>query len=158
MPRDPRILVHVLTAGILSVGVAHAEIERFAEVLPGIFRGSKPTTHADFDFLKARGVRTILNLQTLPWDNWAEHQHAREHEIGYRNIHIVGLPLAPSETRVKEALVTLTDPSLRPIFVHCKLGRDCTSMIVGLRCLPEHAAGEGKPERLHALQRVACSA
>ncbi len=132
MPLDPRILVPILIASMFSVGVAHAELQRFAEVSPGIFRGSKPTTHADFDFLKARGVRTILNLQTLPWDTWAERQHARQHEIEYRNIHIVGLPLAPGERRVKEALLTMTDPSLQPIFVHCRLGRDRTSMIVGL--------------------------
>ena len=88
MPRNPRILVHVLIAGILSTGVAHAEIQRFAEVSPGIFRGSKPTTQADFDFLKARGVRTILSIQTLPWDSFTERRDARQHEIEYRNIHI----------------------------------------------------------------------
>jgi protein tyrosine/serine phosphatase len=132
MPRDPRTLVHVLIAGILAVGVAHAEIERFAEVSPGIFRGSQPTTQADFDFLKARGVRTILSLQTLPWHSATERRNAHHNEIEYRNVHMMAFPLAPSERRVKEALLTLTDPSLHPIFLHCKLGRDRTSMIVGL--------------------------
>jgi protein tyrosine/serine phosphatase len=132
MPLDPRILVHVLIAGILSVGVAHAEIERFAEVSPAIFRGSQPTTQADFDFLKARGVRTILSLQTLTWDILPERRDAHHNEIEYRNVPLLALPLAPDERRVKEALLTLTDPSLHPIFVHCSLGRDRTSMIVGL--------------------------
>jgi len=131
-PLDHRILVHVLIVGILSVGVAHAGIERFAEVAPGIFRGSQPTTQADFDFLKARSVRTILSLQTLSWDILPERRDAHHNKIEYRNVYIVAFPLPPGETRVKEALLTLTDPSLHPIFVHCSLGRDRTSMIVGL--------------------------
>ena len=131
-PLDHRILVHVLIVGILSVGVAHAGIERFAEVAPGIFRGSQPTTQADFDFLKARSVRTIPSLQTLSWDILPERRDAHHNKIEYRNVYIVAFPLPPGETRVKEALLTLTDPSLHPIFVHCSLGRDRTSMIVGL--------------------------
>jgi protein-tyrosine phosphatase len=132
MPLDPCVLVHVLIAGILSVGVARAEIQRFAEVSPGIFRGSQPTTQADFDFLKVRGVRTILSLQTLPWDIWPERRGAHHNGIEYHNVPIPAFPLAPGERRVQETLLTLTDPSLHPIFVHCSLGRDRTSMIVGL--------------------------
>jgi protein-tyrosine phosphatase len=128
----PRILIQVLVGGILFAGAANAEIERFAEVSPGIFRGSKPTTQADFDFLKAHEVRTILSLQTLPWDIITERRHARENKIEYRNVYILAFPLAPSESRVKDALLTLADPSLHPIFIHCRLGRDRTGMIVGL--------------------------
>ena len=128
----PRILIQVLVGGIISVGVANAEIERFAEVSLGIFRGSKPTTQADFDFLKAHGVRAILSLQTLPWDIFTERRHARENKIEYRNVYIPALFLAPSERHVKEVLLTLADPSLHPIFIHCRLGRDRTGMIVGL--------------------------
>jgi Tyrosine phosphatase family len=128
----PQILIQVLVGGILFAGVANAEIERFAKVSPGIFRGAKPATQADFDFLKAHEVRTILSLQTLPRDIYAERRHARENEIEYRNVYIFGLPLAPSERRVKMALLTLADPSLHPIFIHYRLGRDRTGMIVGL--------------------------
>lgn len=127
-----RILIQVLVGGVISVAAANAEIERFAEVSPGIFRGSQPTTQADFDFLKAHGVRSILSLQTFPWDIVTERRRARDNAIEYRNVYTPALPLAPSERRVKEALVTLADPALHPIFVHCRLGRDRTGMIVGL--------------------------
>jgi len=127
-----QILIQGLVGGILFAGVANAEIERFAEVSPGIFRGSKPVSQADFDFLKAHGVRAILSLQALPWDVFTERRQARKNKIEYRNVYIPALPLAPGESRVKEVLLTLADPSLHPIFIHCRLGRDRTGMIVGL--------------------------
>ena len=38
----------------------------------------------------------------------------------------------PREKRVKQALLILNDPSLRPIFIHCLLGQDRNTFIVGL--------------------------
>ena len=50
----------------------------------------------------------------------------------YRNVPILASPLAPSERQVKQALLILNDPSLRPIFVHCLLGEDRNTFIIGL--------------------------
>jgi protein tyrosine/serine phosphatase len=91
-----------------------------------------PRTQADFDALKARGVRTILSLQQEPWDIWPERRHARRHGFQYRNVPIFASPLVPSQKRVKQALLVLNDPSLRPIFVHCLLGKDRNTFIIGL--------------------------
>jgi protein-tyrosine phosphatase len=44
----------------------------------------------------------------------------------------VASPLEPSEKRVKQALLLLDDPSLRPVFVHCQLGEDRSTFIIGL--------------------------
>ena len=41
-------------------------------------------------------------------------------------------PIAPSETHVRQALCLLTDKRLRPIYFHCDVGRDRTSLIATL--------------------------
>lgn len=102
------------------------------EVSPGILVGGEPRGQADYDALRARGVRTIVSLQVLPWDVARGRRHAEASGFAFRNAPIVASPLKPSERRVKEALLTLRDPALRPIYLHCKLGRDRAPMIVGL--------------------------
>jgi hypothetical protein len=90
------------------------------EVSPGIFVGSKPTTKRDFDALRAHGICTILSLQQMPWDIWPERRAARNCGTVYRDVPILASPLQPREKRVKEALLIMSDPSLRPIFIHPK--------------------------------------
>ncbi len=102
------------------------------EVAPGIYEGRKPWTQRGFDALRAHGVRTILNLEDMPWDVYPEMWQAHHNGLEYRNIPILAAPVAPSEKRVTEALQILADPSLRPIFVHCFLGEDRSSFIIGL--------------------------
>jgi protein tyrosine/serine phosphatase len=41
-------------------------------------------------------------------------------------------PVPPSEEHVNQILSTLRDPSRRPVYLHCVLGRDRTSLIAGL--------------------------
>lgn len=102
------------------------------EVSPGILVGRQPRDQADYDALRARGVRTILSLQALPWDVAWGRRHAQSSGFAFRSAPVIASPLKPSERRVEEALLTLRDPALRPIYLHCKLGRDRAAMIVGL--------------------------
>ncbi len=102
------------------------------EVAPGIYTGRKPWTQAAFNELHARGIRTILNLEEMPWDVWPEGRLAHRNGIEYWNIPILAAPLLPSEKRVKQALSIMNDTSLRPIFVHCFLGEDRSTFIIGL--------------------------
>jgi protein-tyrosine phosphatase len=102
------------------------------EVSPGIFEGPKPRSQADFDALRAKGVRTILSLEMMPWDIGPERRHAQRNGIRYRDVPILASPLEPSEKRVKAALLALHDRSLRPVFIHCLLGEDRNVFIVGL--------------------------
>ena len=126
-------LAATLAVATLSAGCASTSGPlTIAEVSPGIFVGSKPSTPAHFDTLRAHGIRTILSLQQLPWDIYPERSSARRSGTAYRDVPILASPLEPREKRVKEALLTLSDPSLRPIFVHCLLGRDRTAFLVGL--------------------------
>src|ERR1017187_5412053 len=127
------ILAVMLAVAMLSAGCATPSGPlSVIEVSPGIFEGSKPTTPAHFDALRARGIRTILSLQQLPWDIYPERRSARKRGFAYRDVPILASPREPSERLVKEALLELSDPALRPIFVHCLLGKDRTAFIMGL--------------------------
>jgi hypothetical protein len=101
-------------------------------VAPGIFEGCKPRTQADFVTLRRQGIRTILSLETLSLHIEPERRLAEENGFIFRNVPIVPSPLQPSEQQVKEALLTLNDQSLQPIFVHCLVGQDRCTFIAAL--------------------------
>lgn len=102
------------------------------QVSPGILTGRQPRDQVDYEALKAQGVRTILSVQVLPWDVARGRRQAELFGITFRNLPIPAWVLKPSESLVKEALMTLRDRTLRPIYFHCKLGRDRAVLIVGL--------------------------
>ena len=102
------------------------------EASPGILIGTQPTKDADLDILHARGVRTVLSLQCLPWNVRASERLARAQGMNFRHVYIPAWPLEPSERRVKQAVLILKDKSLQPIFVHCYLGHDRAALMVGL--------------------------
>ena len=120
-----------LWATLLVAGCASRPFP-VVEVSPGIFEGYKPRRQADFDTLRARGVRTIVSLQQMPWDIWPERRHALSSGFEYRNVPIMASPLEPGEEAVKRALLLLNDRSLRPVFVHCFAGKDRCTLTVGL--------------------------
>jgi hypothetical protein len=127
------VLSLALLAGLLCGGCLTQPYQLpVVEVSPGIFEGPKPRSQADFDALRAKGVRTILSLEMMPWDIWLERRHARRNGIRYLDVPILASPLEPSGKRVKEALLLLQDRSLRPIYIHCLLGEDRNVFIIGL--------------------------
>lgn len=122
-----------LVAGLLCAGCATTHHSfPLTEVSPGIFEGYKPWKQADFETLRAHGIRTILSLEQMPWDIWFEQQQTRRNGIEYRDVPILASPLEPREKQVKQALLLLGEPALRPVFVHCFLGKDRTTFIIGL--------------------------
>jgi protein tyrosine phosphatase (PTP) superfamily phosphohydrolase (DUF442 family) len=109
---------------------AFAKIDKLLPVDTGLFRGSQPTSQADYDQLKQLGVKTILNLR---WDKSvaASKAAAEANGFGFVNIPIVAAD-GPTDAQVAQALSVLRDPTLRPTFFHCTLGRDRTGLIAAL--------------------------
>jgi hypothetical protein len=102
------------------------------EALPGIFEGRKPTSNADFAALRQHGIRTIVSVQAMAGAVNRERRHAQQTGFCFRNVPIVASPFGPREQNVKAALEIMATPSLRPIYVHCLLGRDRTEVLLAL--------------------------
>jgi hypothetical protein len=107
-------------------------IIRFGEIDEGVYKGSKPKSDADFRFLRSRNVRTIVDLQFVPVLYRLEKEKAEKYEIRVIPVTMNASPVAPSEAHVRRALCLLADKSLRPVYFHCDLGRDRTSLIATL--------------------------
>ena len=107
-------------------------IVRFAEVDQGVYKGSKPKTDADYRFLQSKNVRTVVDIKFFPLLYRFEKRKAEKYGITVIPVTINASPIAPSESHVRQALCLLADKRLRPIYFHCSVGRDRTSLIATL--------------------------
>jgi protein tyrosine phosphatase (PTP) superfamily phosphohydrolase (DUF442 family) len=104
----------------------------FHQAFPGVFVGCRPKKQADFDALRQNGIRTIISYESFTWHVAPERRKAQRNNIAFVNVPVFASPLGPSERSIEQALRTLNDNSLRPVYVHCLYGRDRTAMILGL--------------------------
>ena len=107
-------------------------IIRFAQVDDGIYRGSTPKSDADFEFLKSKHIKYVMDLEFIPFLSVQERRKAKKYGITYISALINGSPIPPSEKHVNRILLVLQDKRFRPIYFHCALGRDRTSLIAAL--------------------------
>lgn len=107
-------------------------IVRFGEVDNGVFKGSKPKNDADYRFLKSKNVRHIIDIKFFPLLYRSEQRHARKFGMIVFPVTMNASPIAPSEDHVREILCLLQDKRLRPVYFHCSVGRDRTSLIATL--------------------------
>ena len=121
-----------LGIGLCSTGCAGHRPFVATPVAPGLLVGRQPRGQADYELLRAQGVRTILSLQVLPWDVAYGRSHAETFGFAYRHVPVSASPLEPGQAHIKAALALLGDPELRPVFIHCNLGRDRAALVVGL--------------------------
>jgi hypothetical protein len=129
--------------------VGHS-IKKFSQVSPALYRGSRPNDPEDFDFLESKGIKTIVSLEEMPWHVGPEREKAKG-RFGFINVGITASPFEPNENDVDLALQYLNDPEIpKPVYVHCAIGRDRTSLIVGLyriqteSCAPKETWNEMK--------------
>jgi len=107
-------------------------ITHFAELDDGVYKGSGPKNDADYRFLQSKNIKYILDLQLFPFLHVREKHKAAKYGIVFLSARINASPLAPSEKHVSRILAVLRDPRYRPIYFHCDLGRDRTSLIAAL--------------------------
>jgi len=105
-------------------------IPRFEEMEPGLARGGQPTTEG-LQFLRAQGYRTVVSFR----------QDSRERRalegMGIRYVQIplrAGLFSAtpPTQEEVARFLSVVSDSSQRPVFIHCKRGKDRTGAMAAI--------------------------
>jgi rhodanese/phosphatase family protein len=104
----------------------------FAELEEGLYKGSKPKTNADYRFLQAKKVKNILDLKFFPLLYRLEKNKADQYGMAVIPATINASPVAPSEEHVRKILCILADKKMRPLYFHCDVGRDRTSLIATL--------------------------
>ena len=113
----------VLAAGAASSIVAQTppaqapDIRNFLQVTPDFCTGGQPRLE-HFDALKARGVKTVLNLRT-PGEHRAEEEQAAVEKAGLKYFNIPVVYREPKDSDADEFLKITDDPANRPMFVHC---------------------------------------
>lgn len=99
-------------------------LENVGRVAPDIFRGSQPAKNG-YDSLKKMGIRTVINLRT------SMSEKKQVEAAGMRSIEI---PLSTfnngDKEKVDRVVALLADQANRPVFVHCRQGRDRTGIVV----------------------------
>lgn len=130
-----------------------APITNFDSFGPGLYRGARPSTVADMQYLQEIGVKSVIDLQggdigvpvigeifalSEPGESpkWIAYEKATLNSLG---LGFVNLPLSSWQdvTRheaalIRQALSLLANENNRPIFIHCEHGRDRTGLVVAL--------------------------
>ena len=111
---------------------AGSKLKHFSMVDDGVYKGSRPKSDADYRFLQSLHIKYIVNLHVLPFMGIPEKRKAKKYGITVITGRMNASPISPSEKHVNKILATLRDERYHPVYFHCKLGRDRTSIIAAL--------------------------
>ena len=150
-PADARILDQVATSTGKPFAIARPEItgiKNFAEIEPGLARGAIPTDEGLMD-LKARGFRTVISFI---------HSPEEREKLARLGITYVELPIragilgaaAPKPEQIETFLDIVSDSTKRPVFFHCRRGRDRTGALAAIYRVERN--GWRKPEALEEMR------
>jgi protein tyrosine/serine phosphatase len=120
----------LVAAGPLSEEPGQGDIPRFGILTDGLYRGGQPTAKG-FQFLKEKGIKTIINLRA---ENNSE--EALVEELGMNYIHIPVDEVKPwsklPEGAIAKYFELVNNPANYPIFFHCRRGADRTGAFAAL--------------------------
>jgi protein tyrosine/serine phosphatase len=125
-------LLWLCLAATTSWAQATTSLKHFAQIDTNVYVGSKPHSDKEFEFLKAQHVHYILNAHFLPFLSCAEKRKAKKYGMEFMSVEMNASPIAPQRRHVDQILRTMHNPQSQPIYLHCVLGRDRTSLISGL--------------------------
>jgi hypothetical protein len=111
---------------------AGAKLKYFGELDPGVYKGSKPATDADYRFLQSLHVKYVMVLRVPSFTHRAEAKKARRYGMTLIQEEMNASPISPSEKHIDAILAILRDARYHPIYLHCAFGRDRTSVIATL--------------------------
>ena len=120
------LLVLAAGAGCASVGKSTGGIPNFATVEDGLYRGGQPS-ELGFKELSRRGVMTVINLRDDAWPN--EQKLVEQAGMQYVRIPSNAAVVEPAKI---DMFLTQVTTAPRPIFVHCRQGRDRTGLEIAM--------------------------
>ena len=103
-------------------------IPRFLIVNPRLYRGGQPDA-AGFRFLSKLGVKTVIDLREYTPRSEEERKAVEVTGMKYVNIPMRGME-TPAAEKVDQAIRLLQSNETGPVFVHCRLGKDRTGLVV----------------------------
>lgn len=123
------VAVVCLVANVCNAGAASAwPSPRFNQVEPGVWRGALPRKNG-LKQLKKMGVRTVVDLMDENPEKWQK--LCSELGMRYENIPLQRTEPIPSSS-IKRFLSIIENPEAKPIYVHCRSGRDRTGAMIAI--------------------------
>lgn len=134
---------HILDRLTTSTGrvfaVAKPEVDvipNFAEIEPGLSRGGR-LTREGIEYLTSKGYRTVVTFL-----DDADERRA----LADAGIDCVSIPLhaglfragVPTQEQVRRFLEVASDSARRPLYFHCKRGRDRTGAMAAIYRMERH--------------------
>jgi hypothetical protein len=134
---DPKTLVNPYDKDTGWGGVPREDLDNFQIVDKSLFRGARPS-RAGMMILKKLGIKTIVTLEKA--GDVVNAEISLGQEIGLKVVNVpLGVILPPSQSKVDEFLSLASSPGERPLYFHCKQGRDRTgAMAMAYRVQVEH--------------------
>lgn len=118
----------LIIALFLLAASANAKIDRFFKVDEGFYRGGQPSAYQDFVNLKNKGIKTVINLRKAPEVSAQEQKIVEGLGMKYINVPYSSFSY-PTRKEIADLMGMVTDKNLRPVFLHCKHGKDRTGVV-----------------------------
>jgi protein tyrosine/serine phosphatase len=124
-------------------------LQHFDSVDEGVYKGSRPKSDADYQFLQSLHIKYVVDLQAVPFLSHSEQKKAKKYGITVLPGTMNASPFSPTEKHVNKVLAILHDGRYHPVYFHCKLGRDRTGVIAALYKM--YFMGMSEPEAMQYL-------
>src|SRR2546425_12085619 len=106
------------------------DIPRFSILRDGLYRGGQPTAKG-FQFLKEKGIKTVINLRA--------EDNAEAKTVEKLGMHYIQIPVDEvrpfsqlPEGAIAKYFELVNNPANYPIFFHCRRGADRTGAFAAL--------------------------
>jgi protein tyrosine phosphatase (PTP) superfamily phosphohydrolase (DUF442 family) len=104
---------------------------RISPVSADVWRGRAPYRPSQLEALRQMGFKTILDIRgNQPFASALERRMAENHGLTYRKVPMHFPPTR--DNSVERVMAAMMNEADYPMFVHCNLDRDRTSVAIGL--------------------------
>ncbi|MBI4115271.1 MAG: tyrosine-protein phosphatase [Candidatus Omnitrophica bacterium] len=127
------------------------DLPRFTSLNDWLYRGGQPTEQGLVG-LKEKGVRTIVNFRNEP--DWVEWEKSQAEALGMKYVNLPWRIWSSADPELLDQFFEVLDnPANRPVFMHCKHGRDRTGVMSTLALMRYEKLSE-EEARKQTLQKI----